>query len=144
VPDEALSRDTQPQARHSLEQRGKGNVAFQAGQRRTQTGMDAMSKAKMSSELAGNIQLVWLRKLCLIVIRREQCDNDYISFFDPLPGNLDIFGSEAWSRCSGRPIEAQQFFNRRRYQAQVRFEFFQLFRCRSGSRLSHAPRRSAA
>ena len=70
MPGDALPGDAEPQVGQALKQGGKGNVSFQAGQRRPQTGMDAMPKGDMGIERARNIQLVWLRKLAFIAIRR--------------------------------------------------------------------------
>jgi hypothetical protein len=84
--------------------------------------MDALPKAKMPMKLACNFQFVWLSKLGLIVIRRHQHGKEHIPSLDLLPGDLDIFGGKTRSRCSGWSIEAQQFFDRRRNETEVRFE----------------------
>jgi hypothetical protein len=126
VPGDVLTRDGEAQIGHAPEQGGKRNVPFQAGQRRPQTGVDAMPKGEMAADRARKIQLVWLGELALIVIRREQVGDQDIPLLDLLPGDLDIFGGKTRSRDSGWPTEAQQFFDRRRHQAEVRFELLQL------------------
>src|SRR5690242_10880407 len=88
--------------------------------------MDAMPKAKMPTQRARNLQLVWLCKLSLIVIRRDQYGKEEIPFLDLLTGELDVFGGKTRSRCGGWPVEAQQFFDRRRHQAEVGFELLKL------------------
>lgn len=69
VPGDALTGDGQLQVWDAPEQGGKGNITFQAGQWRSQTGMDAMPKGKMTLQHACNVQLLWSAKLALIVIR---------------------------------------------------------------------------
>src|SRR6266496_1642406 len=125
VPGDALTGDAQPQVGHAPEQSSKGNVPFHAGQRCPQTGMDAMPKGEMASDRARKIQLLWLGKLALIVIRRVQEGEKDIPLLDLLPGELDVFGGKTRSRDSGWPAEAQQFFDRRGNQTEVGFELRQ-------------------
>ena len=66
--------------------------------------MDAMPKGEMAIDRARKIQLLWLRELALIVIRRVQEGDKDIPLLDLLPGELDVFGGIARSRDGGWSI----------------------------------------
>jgi hypothetical protein len=73
--------------------------------------MDPLPKSDVAIKLARNIQLVWLRKLGLVLVRRAQRDYQGVAFFDGLPGEFQILGGKTRRPRENRPVEAQEFFD---------------------------------
>src|SRR4051794_22586316 len=91
-------------------QQGRNSeLAFQAGQRSTNTEMKTFAKCKMSILLAQDIQYIWICERIRVTIGRGQHECNLISTLNQFPSQFDILKSPTVCGPLKRPLIPQTF-----------------------------------
>ena len=110
-PAQARLRHRKPQARHSFEEPPQRDLALQAGQRRAQAIVDALTERQVAVLHASEIKAVGVLELRLVAVGRRENAIDQIAPRNREAGDLDRLPCVPLRRHLDRAVEAEQLLD---------------------------------